>query len=197
MKIIAYLKEWIKTLALVCVIIVVLKFTGLLSSVSYVAQSAVLKTGLMDASDKEEVTDEAFDYAFTIKDLAGNKFTADQYKGKVLFINIWATWCGPCRAEMKGIQKLYDKMDHNQVQFIMLSVDKDGSKDKVVSYLKDKGFTFPAFMPSGYLTSQLNVPGIPTTFVISKDGKIVAKEVGMKDYDTSKFKKFLDKLIAE
>lgn len=197
MKIIDYLKDWIKTLVTVSVVLLFLKLTGLLSSVSYVTQSAVLQTGLMNAGDEALVTSETFDYNFTIKDLDGNKFSFDQYKGKVVFINLWATWCGPCRAEMKSIQKLYDKIDHEQVQFVMLSIDKDVYRDKVISYVKDKRFTFPVYMPSGYLTSQLNVPSIPTTLVLSKDGKIVAKEVGMRDYDTSKFKKFLDQLVTE
>jgi len=196
-KIIDYLKDWIKTLVTVSVVLLFLKLTGLLSSVSYVTQSAVLQTGLMNAGDEALVTSETFDYNFTIKDLDGNKFSFDQYKGKVVFINLWATWCGPCRAEMKSIQKLYDKIDHEQVQFVMLSIDKDVYRDKVISYVKDKRFTFPVYMPSGYLTSQLNVPSIPTTLVLSKDGKIVAKEVGMRDYDTSKFKKFLDQLVTE
>jgi len=196
-KIINYLKDWIKTLVTVSIILLFLKLTGLLSSVSYITQSAVLQAGLMNAGDEALVTREAFDYDFTIKDLDGNKFSFDQYKGKVVFINLWATWCGPCRAEMKSIQKLYDKVDHEQVQFVMLSIDKDVYRDKVISYVKDKKFTFPVYMPSGYLTSQLNVPSIPTTLVLSKDGKIAAKEVGMRDYDTSKFKKFLDQLIAE
>ena len=197
MKIIDYLKDWIKTLVTVSIVLLFLKLTGLLSSVSYVTQSAVLQTGLMNAGDEALVTSETFDYNFTIKDLDGNKFSFDQYKGKVVFINLWATWCGPCRAEMKSIQKLYDKIDHEQVQFVMLSIDKDVYRDKVISYVKDKRFTFPVYMPSGYLTSQLNVPSIPTTLVLSKDGKIVAKEVGMRDYDTSKFKKFLDQLVTE
>ena len=197
MKIINYLKDWIKTLVTVSIVLLFLKLTGLLSSVSYVTQSAVLQTGLMNAGDEALVTSETFDYNFTIKDLDGNKFSFDQYKGKVVFINLWATWCGPCRAEMKSIQKLYDKVDHEQVQFVMLSIDKDVYRDKVISYVKDKRFTFPVYMPSGYLTSQLNVPSIPTTLVLSKDGKIVAKEVGMRDYDTSKFKKFLDQLVTE
>ncbi|HEY5824771.1 MAG TPA: TlpA disulfide reductase family protein, partial [Cyclobacteriaceae bacterium] len=142
-------------------------------------------------------TDESFDYDFMIKDLTGNKINFDQYKGKVVFINLWATWCGPCRAEMPGIQKLYDKVDHNKISFVMLSIDKDVNKEKVVKFIKDRSFSFPTFMPSGYLSSQLNVPNIPTSFIISKDGKIVVKEIGMKNYDTSKFKKLLEKLAAE
>ena len=76
----------------------------------------------------------------------------------------------------------------------MLSLDKDADTQKIVDYMKAKGFTFNAYQPSGYLTKQLNVPSIPTTFVISRDGKIVRKEVGATNYDTSKFRKFLEQL---
>ena len=197
MKIGNYLLEAGKTMAGAALILLILKFTGLLGSVSYVTQSAVLQTGLMNASGEQMSTDESFDYNFMIKDLTGTKINFEQYKGKVVFINLWATWCGPCRAEMPGIQKLYDKVDHDKISFVMLSIDKDVNKDKVVKFISDRSFSFPTFMPSGYLSSQLNVPNIPTSFIISKDGKIVVKEIGMKNYDTSKFKKLLEKLASE
>jgi thiol-disulfide isomerase/thioredoxin len=78
----------------VLIILVVLKYTGLLSSLSYATQSAVLKTGLLDA-DLETSKNELFDYDFSIKDLKGNKSSFNNYKGKVVFLNLWATWCGP------------------------------------------------------------------------------------------------------
>lgn len=78
----------------------------------------------------------------------------------------------------------------------MLSLDKDADTPKIVDYLKKKGFTFNAYQPSGYLTKQLSVPSIPTTFVIARDGNIVRKEVGTVRYDTPKFQKFLEGLTA-
>lgn len=187
-EILKFLKPW----AGAVVVVAVLHFTGLLSSISFLAQSAILQTGLMNAS--VELPDEtiAFDYDFTIKDLNGNRVEFSQFKDKVIFLNLWATWCGPCRAEMPTIQKLYDKMkDDPNVQFVMLSLDKDNDLPKVVRYLKDKNYTFSGYMPSGYLTQQLNVPSIPTTFVISKKGNVVAKEVGTTNFNTDKFYKFL------
>jgi thiol-disulfide isomerase/thioredoxin len=190
------LKEIAKTGLSILIILVVLKYSGLIGSLSYATQSAVMKTGLLDA-DAEANRVESFDYNFAVKDLNGNKFTFDKYKGKVVFLNLWATWCGPCRAEMAGIQKLYSSMGGDSVSFIMLSLDKDRDKEKVVKYVKDKEFTFPVFLPSGYLSEQLNVPSIPTTFVIGKDGKIAMKEIGTTNFNTPKFKKFLQKLIEE
>ncbi len=133
-----------------------------------------------------------FNYDFQIKDLDGHKINFSQYKNKVVFLNLWATWCGPCRAEMPTIQKLYTKMANDpNVVFVMLSIDKDKDLPKVVRYLKDKSFTFKGYMPSGYLTEQLNVPNIPTTFIISKEGKIVGKEVGTTNFNSTRFYKFL------
>lgn len=173
-------------------IVATLYFTGLLSSISFLAQSAVLKTGLMNASVEIVEDDINFNYDFQIKDLNGNKLDFAQFKNKVVFLNLWATWCGPCRAEMPTIQKLYEKMeDDPNVVFVMLSIDKDKDLPKVIKYLKDKEYTFKGYMPSGYLTEQLNVPSIPTTFVISKEGKIITKEVGTTNFNTSRFYKFL------
>jgi thiol-disulfide isomerase/thioredoxin len=186
--------DLLKPLAAAAVVITFLHYTGLMSSVSYASQWALLATGLRDASDEPAPEEVDFDYQFSIKDLGDQKFQFDQFKGKVVFLNLWATWCGPCRAEMADIQKLYTKIDHEKIAFVMLSIDRDSDKRKVVSYLKDRQFTFPVYMPSGYLPSQLKVPAIPTTFIISADGKIARKEVGAMNYDTPKFRKFLEQL---
>lgn len=171
-------------------IIFILKWTGLLSNFTYLSQSAAIETCLLDAStDKKEPVD--FDFRFQIKDLQGNKFEFEQFKGKVIFLNLWATWCGPCKAEMPTIQSLYSSIPKDSVVFVMLSLDKDLQQPKVIKYISNKQYTFPVYMPSGYLTEQLSVPSIPTTFVINKEGKIVAKEVGTTNFDTAKFRKFL------
>lgn len=186
-------KDVVKTVLGFVIILSVLHHTGLIGSISSATQSVVLKTGLLDA-EMESAKSEDFDYQFTIKDLSGNKFPFDKYKGKVVFINLWATWCGPCRAEMAGIQKLYSSIASDSIEFVMLSLDRDTDQEKVVKYVNTKGFTFPVYLPSGRLTQQLTVPSIPTTFVIGRDGKIAAKEVGTTNFNTEKFKKFLRQL---
>lgn len=165
-----------------------------MGQISYITQSAALKTGLLNASPEADVTaDKEFDYDFVLKDLKGNKVNFVDYRGKVVFLNLWATWCGPCRAEMRGIHKLYEKLKGEPVEFVMLSIDNDKALTKVESYLTANKFTFPVYMPSGYLAEQLQVPSIPTTFVISKEGKIVMKEVGTRNYDTKRMVEFLKK----
>ena len=182
-----------RILALV-VILGFLKVTGLIGAASYAYQWTMIQTGVADVDLGTEEDAAAFSYDFTIKDLEGNRIPFDSFKGKVVFLNLWATWCGPCRAEMPGIQALYNKVDKEKVVFVMLSLDKDSDQEKVVSYLKNKSFTFEAYLPSGYLPEVLQVPSIPTTFVISPEGKVVKKEVGAMQYDTPDFLQFLEKL---
>lgn len=154
---------------------------------------ALLIILLLQASGRREP--EAFDYNFTLRNAAGERISFDQYKGKVVFLNIWATWCGPCRKEMPTIQSLYEKMDTAGVEFVILSVDRDEDESKIARYVRQYGYTFPVYRPSGTLTSQLDVPGIPTTFIISKEGKIVSKDVGATNFDTPRFRKFLSELL--
>jgi thiol-disulfide isomerase/thioredoxin len=189
--------DLIKTILPVIIIVGLLKVTGLMGEITYVAQSAALKAGVLNVDPSKPDKDTKFDFAFTIKDLKGTKVSFDQYKGKVVFINLWATWCGPCKAEMPAIQNLYNKMKDDSVTFIMLSLDKDQALSKVEAYVQKNDYTFPVFMPSGYLAEQLQVPSIPTTFIISKEGKIVMKEVGTRNYDTKKMLDFLRKEAAK
>jgi thiol-disulfide isomerase/thioredoxin len=194
-KVTSFLKA-LKPWAAALVFVLLLRFTGLLSGLSFVTQSALLKVGLLDFNPVENnVREELFDYNMTLKDLKGNPLKVDQLKGKVIFLNLWATWCGPCRVEMPSIQNLYNKVDHDKIVFVMLSLDVDKNQPKVVNYIKDKDFTFPVYMSAGQLTQQLDVPSIPTTFIIGKDGKIKSKKVGASNYDTDKFKKFLEGLM--
>lgn len=144
-----------------------------------------------------DLQDQTFNYSFSVKDMDGQVVPFDTYKGKVVFLNLWATWCGPCRKEMPGIQKLYDKTKSEDVVFVMLSRDDDREEAKVKNYIKRNNFSFPVAMLSGNITSQLNVPSIPTTFIINKEGKIVHHIVGSTNYNTEKYRKMLQELAAE
>jgi len=175
------------------VILLAFYLSGMFQLFASFAQTAVVKSGLVNASTTPN-SKTPFDYNFTLKDLTGKKMEFKEFHGKVVFLNLWATWCGPCRSEMAAIQKLYESMDKDKVSFVMLSLDKDAHVEKVKAYVNSRSFTFPVYMPSGYLADQLQVPSIPTTFVITKEGVIDLKEVGMKNYNTTKFKKYLESL---
>jgi len=189
--------EIIKPLLAAGLLIVILRTMGLMNSASYYTQAALVEAGFRDAGDSRLNEEEAFDYNFTVRDQSGARIPFEKFKGKVIFLNLWATWCGPCRAEMPTIQSLYTQSNKDSVVFVILSLDEAGDEARIASYIKHGKFTFPVFRPSGYLTEQLNVPGIPTTFIVSKSGKIVGKEVGATNFDTPRFRKFLERLTME
>jgi thiol-disulfide isomerase/thioredoxin len=180
----------IKPLLPIIIIIAGLKITGQLETVVAFGQTAVLKTGVLNAGTENE-DEEAFDFNFTAYSPIGELLQADSLRNKVIFLNIWATWCGPCRAEMPTIQSLYNSIDKTNIAFVMLAVDRNSPELKVQKYIEANQYTFPVYILKGEPTEQIRVPTIPTTFVISKEGKVLRKEVGMKNYDTDKFRNFL------
>lgn len=187
----------LKPILSAAIIIVLLQATGLLSSVSVFTQRAAMEVGLLNATPNEDSAAPDFNYNFTIKDLQGNKIPFEQFKGKVIFLNMWATWCGPCRAEMPGIQSLYNKVKSDSIVFVMLSWDQDRDKAKIEKYIEKNSFSFPVYQPAGYLPDHLQVPSIPTTFIISKAGKLIQKEVGTRNYDTKRMLQFLQAEAAK
>lgn len=187
----------LKPILSAAIIIVLLQATGLLSSVSVFTQRAAMEVGLLNATPNEDSAAPDFNYNFTIKDLQGNKIPFEQFKGKVIFLNMWATWCGPCRAEMPGIQSLYNKVKSDSIVFVMLSWDQDRDKAKIEKYIEKNSFSFPVYQPAGYLPDHLQVPSIPTTFIISKAGKLIQKEVGTRNYNTKRMLQYLQAEAAK
>lgn len=183
----------IKPVASVIVLFLILRWTGAISGISYLTQSALMETGIMNAVPEEPGTNSEFDYQFTIYNTKGSLINFESFKGKTIFLNLWATWCGPCRVEMPSIQKLYEKVDTSKVVFVMLSLDVKENRSKVFRYIEDKEFTFPVYCVGDYLPEVLQrVNSIPTTFVISADGKILSKKVGAANYNTTKYVEFLN-----
>jgi thiol-disulfide isomerase/thioredoxin len=179
------------------VLLIAIAVPSVRETASSALQFAMMESGAVNASLDADTKTEQFDFDFQLRDLKGNFIDFKTLQGKVVFLNLWATWCGPCRSEMPSIQKLYVESDQGKIAFVMLSIDENRFEEKVKKYVQEKQFSFPIYMRSGELTSQLRVDVIPTTFVIDKEGAIALKEVGMKNYNTAKFKKFLQKLTEK
>ncbi|RDV12939.1 TlpA family protein disulfide reductase [Pontibacter diazotrophicus] len=133
---------------------------------------------------------------FQLVSLDGKAVPFESLRGKVVFMNIWATWCPPCIAEMPNIQSLYEKIDSDKIAFVMLSVDEGGT-EKVKKFIDKKGYTFPVYMPASQFPQEFHSNAIPTTFIISPEGKIVAKQEGMAEYDTKEVRDFLQSMVKE
>lgn len=187
-------KKEIRDWAIFAGILLTLYLTGLHTDVAAFAQRMVLATGIANPETeiKKEKTKAAYD--FTLNQLDGETLNFEDLKGKVVFINFWATWCAPCVAEMPSINSLYKIYEDNpEVVFVMINVEN--KEDKVRKFIKKKKFSFPIYLPNASQIPRVyESKGIPTTFVLDKDGYIAYKKVGMANYDANSFVKFIARL---
>ncbi len=129
--------------------------------------------------DLDQVKPQAID--FTLKDINGKSHTLSQYKGKIVLLNFWASWCPPCREEMPSMQKLFTSWDKNK--YVMLAVNLKEDESAVKAFARQNNYTFPILLDrDGKVGHAYMVRGIPTTYLIDKDGKIVTRVVGSREW---------------
>lgn len=128
-----------------------------------------------------------------LRDLEAQTTNLMQSEGKVVLINLWATWCPPCIAEMPSFQKLFDDYG-DRVEFYFISSEENAT---ITRFLDKKQYDFPVYQPVSSIPEQLQSNSLPTTYVISKNGNLTVEEYGTADWNSNKFRKLLDKLLAE
>lgn len=139
--------------------------------------------------DKEEqVVLQDYDWNLITEDNAVN---LKRSKGKVTLINMWATWCPPCVAEMPSLQSLYDDYG-DQVDFYFVTAEEQAI---VNAFMKKKGYTMPIYLQKFSPPAQLQGRSIPTTFLIGKDGKIVIKKTGAADWNSESTRAVVQELL--
>ncbi|MCK4282794.1 MAG: TlpA family protein disulfide reductase [Candidatus Brocadiae bacterium] len=132
------------------------------------------------------------DYDWTVRGLDGQDLNMADLKGKVVFLNIWATWCPPCRVEMPSIQRLYEELAPEGVVFVLASDEDAGT---LRDFVRDNDFTLPVYSATTRPPPALETEAIPTTFIISPDGKIVRRHLGMAQWDHPDVVEFLRGLL--
>lgn len=134
---------------------------------------------------------------FNLEDLNGKKVHLKKYRGQIVFLNFWATWCGPCKEEMPSMEALYQKFRERGFVFLTISVDYE-KKKKVKEFIDKHHYTFPVLIDSKCLTLDLyGVKGIPTTILIDKKGRMVGRAVGPKDWKGPEIVNILNQLIEK
>jgi thiol-disulfide isomerase/thioredoxin len=157
--------------------------------------AAVMSTtlGTPEIEEKEEDKLVEADFNLVVRDLDGNLVKMSDYKGKVIFLNFWATWCMPCVAELPSIEKLHSQFG-DDIAFLLISNE---SIDKVRAYHEKKDYKVPFHVidDDGKIPNLFYYESIPTTHIINKNGKIVKSSSGAEDWDDDDFIEELKKLL--
>ena len=135
---------------------------------------------------------------FEASDLSsGRQVTLADYKGQVVLLNIWATWCEPCKVEMPSLEQLQKELGPQGLKIVAVSIDEGGS-DVVRQYARDLGLTFGILHDqSGRIKHIYQTTGVPESFIINRRGKIEKKVIGAADWDATVNKDLVRRLLAQ
>lgn len=128
---------------------------------------------------------------------SGRKMDMQQYQGKVLFVNFWASWCAPCREEMPSVQALQQGLS-GDARFAMITLLYKDDPKSAGDYMKANGYAFPVFVDSdGFSARQYGVTGVPETFLIDKKGALRKRIIGPADWSSPEAKAYINTLLLE
>ena len=128
---------------------------------------------------------------------ARTKTLAD-YRGQVVLLNVWATWCGPCRVEMPSIEALHRAYGPQGLHVVAVSIDDSGQEKTVRDFVRELGLTFEILHdPSGAIQKSYQTTGVPETFVIGTDGTIRKKLIGAADWNSPANRALVAQLLAD
>jgi len=132
-------------------------------------------------------------YNWELVDEKGASHNFNSKKGKVVLINFWATWCPPCVAEMPSLEALYKDYKDN-IAFVFVAQD---NVNNVTGYMSKNNFSFPVYYSNSITPSELTSEVIPTTYILTKEGKISIAETGAKNWNGKTTRELLDKLLKK
>ena len=184
------LKKAIKEWGVILGVFGILYITGLHTEVIGGLQRVLLSTGILPNTEIDSGDIKKANYNMPLITLNGERTSLEEFEGKTIFLNFWATWCPPCIAEMPNIQKLYEQLENeNGIVFVMLSLDEDPEKAR--AFMERKEFTMPVYFLAGRQPGVYNSTVVPTNYIISPEGNIVVEKRGMAKYNTDEFRSFL------
>jgi thiol-disulfide isomerase/thioredoxin len=133
---------------------------------------------------------------FVLADLNGDDMTLAEQRGKVVFLNFWATWCGPCREEMPSMQTLYDELKDEGFEIVAVNVRED--RDTASGFVEANGFTYPVLLDlDGRVTIRYGIRAYPTTYIVDRDGHVLGVRPGYNDWATEEVVAAFRSLLAQ
>lgn len=124
--------------------------------------------------------------------------TLADYRGEVVLLNVWATWCAPCRVEMPSMQKLHQSFGDSGLRVVAVSVDDPGMEDAIREFARDYGLTFEILHdPTGSIKARYHTTGLPESAVIDRDGTIRKRIAGAEDWNSAANRALVERLLRE
>lgn len=133
-------------------------------------------------------------YNLDLKGFGAQDMNLKELKGQVVFLNFWATWCPPCVKEMPSIQQLYNDYK-GQVKFVLISMEEPTQDHQ--NFVKENNYTLPVYEATSLMHKDLRPVVFPTTIILDKNGKVVLKEEGGKDWNTPEVRELLQNLVKD
>jgi len=134
---------------------------------------------------------------FTLSDVEGRPVRLREFRGKLVFVNFWATWCPPCRLEMPGMEQLYQTFKQTDFAMLALSIDRQGAQ-VVAPFMKELKLTFPALIDhKTEVARQYGLRGLPTTYLIDREGRLIGAAVGPRDWYSTEAKALIAGLLRQ
>lgn len=132
---------------------------------------------------------------FTLTDMQGQKVTLSQFRGKVVILNFWATWCPPCREEMPSMERLYRNLESQGLVLLAVNIEKNG-KDAVSQFLQKRPYTFPILLDDeSVVQNTYKVFRFPESFIIDRNGVVVERVIGGRNWLSGATFKVIDFLL--
>ena len=133
---------------------------------------------------------------FTLSNVGEQQVSLRQYRGKVVLLNFWATWCIPCREEMPGLEQLHQTFQ--QQDFVILAINLKEGAEQVKTFFQKRTLSFPALLDqNGAVFRDYSVAGMPTTYLIGRDGRLLARSVGGRDWTRAEAQALIRDLVKK
>lgn len=180
---------------------IIMIFSGIGKSFDYVKKDSAstiknvqnkTEKNVQQNEDNSTKVDKTKAADFSLIDQYGTSHKLSDYKGKVVFLNFWATWCPPCRGELPHIEEIYKEYKNNSENVIILGITapnlaNEGSKKEITDFISKQGYTVPVmFDETGEIMDEYNIEAFPTTFIIDKDGNVYKYVAGAMEKDEMK-----------
>lgn len=151
-----------------------------------------------DRSDRVTVGTKAPDFRARTLDTPPAVRTLADYRGDVVLLNVWATWCGPCRVEMPSMQRLHEEFAGQGLHVVAVSIDQPGFEQAIRDFTREYGLTFDIlYDPDGGITTAYQTTGVPYSFVIDRSGTIRKTVLGATDWSSQGNRALVRSLLAE